>query len=209
LEHLLTSITADNFQTILAGDAEELDVHLQLLERNIVVGNSKSKLHCHCLTVDANGRVRLARLAEFMRAAAADYAIPKSKLRAARERDARFNSTVAVSQLHREAMQAFTDIKTTGEGGEMLLFLLAERFLRLPQVLCKMALKTDPRVHYHGADGVYAAASADGVLKLFWGESKIYGDAASATRECLASLAPFLLEPDSEGAEREKESALK
>ncbi len=74
----------------------------------------------------------------------------------------------------------------------MLLYLLAERFLGLPQVLCKMDLKTDSRMHYHGADGVYASVTEEGLLKLFWGESKIYADATDAIRDFLKSLAPFL-----------------
>ena len=54
----------------------------------------------------------------------------------------------------------------------MLLFMLAERFLKLPQILCKMALKTDSRLHYHGADGVYAGVTQEGVLKLYWGSRR-------------------------------------
>ena len=39
-----------------------------------------------------------------------------------------------------------------------------------------MDLKTDTAVHYHGADGVYARVTDDGIIKLFWGESKVYGE---------------------------------
>lgn len=74
----------------------------------------------------------------------------------AKARDEKWNSGEAVAALHEEAKRSFTDLALTGEGGEMLLFLLAERLLKLPQILCKMDLKTDTRLHYHGADGVYA-----------------------------------------------------
>ena len=90
----------------------------------------------------------------------------------------------------------------------MLLYLLAERFLKMPQVLCKMDLKTDSSMHYHGADGVYARVTEDGIIKLYWGESKIYGNVTDAIRDCLNSLTPFLLEPDSEGAGRERDLLL-
>jgi hypothetical protein len=158
--------------------------------------------------VDAGGKVKIARLAEFMRAMLADYAIPKKKLTAARARDLKYNSTGAVARLHQEAMNLFTDLKKTGEGGEMLLYLLSERFLKMPQVLCKMDLKTDTAMHYHGADGVYARTNTDGVVKLYWGESKIYGNVTDAIRDCLASLSPFLTEPDNEGAGRERDLLL-
>jgi hypothetical protein len=143
-----------------------------------------------------------------MRNALADYAVPRSQLEKARARDIRFKSSSAVAALHRQACSTFTDIENTGEGGEMLLFLLAERFLKLPQVLCKMDLKTDSHMHYHGADGVYAGVTDDGLLKLYWGESKIYNDATSAIRSCLASLAPFLVQTDSDGSARERDLVL-
>lgn len=192
----------------MAGDPEELDVHLQLVERDVAVQDCNVKVHCHCLTVDGNGRVRVNRLAEFLRNAIADYAIPKSRMQEARERDLKFKSSSAVAALHQEAKGIFTDLSHTGEGGEMLLYMLAERFLGLPQVLCKMDLKTDSHMHYHGADGVYAGVTDAGVLKLFWGESKIYGDATTAIRDCLSSLAPFLTEDDHEDSSRERDLVL-
>jgi hypothetical protein len=63
-------------------------------------------------------------------------------------------------------------------------------------------------MHYHGADGVYAGVTAEGMLKLFWGESKIYKTPDDAIKECLKSLAPFLIEPEHEGAERERDLML-
>jgi hypothetical protein len=203
-----SGITASDLSAALTGDPEALEVHLELIERNIEIDGHSVKVHCHCLTVDANGRLQLHRLAEFMRNAVADYAIPRAKLAEAKARDAKYNSTEAVGGLVEQARRSFTDLATTGEGGEMLLFLLAERFLKLPQILCKMDLKTDSRMHYHGADGVYAGVTDDGVLKLYWGESKVYGSAKTAIRSCLASLSPFLVEPEHEGADRERDLVL-
>jgi Cap4 SAVED domain len=173
-----------------------------------VLEDCSARLHCHCLTVDGNGRVKPERLAEFMRNAIVDYAIPKSRLDAARLRDAKHKSGSAVTELHHEAIGTFTNLSNTGEGGEMLLYLLAERFLKVPQVLCKMDLKTDSHMHYHGADGVYASVNENGLLKLYWGESKVYADPTAAIRDCLASLAPFLVETDHEGAGRERDLVL-
>lgn len=192
----------------LTGDPEALDVHLALIERDLPLDGHSVRIHCHCLTVDGNGRVQPHRLAEFMRNAVADYAIPRSKLAQAKARDQKFNSTEAVTALVEQARRSFTDLATTGEGGEMLLFLLAERFLKLPQILCKMDLKTDSRMHYHGADGVYAGVTEQGLLKLYWGESKVYKDAVEAIRSCLSSIAPFLVEPEHEDADRERDLIL-
>jgi hypothetical protein len=206
--HVLSTITEADLSSALTGDPEALEVELELIEKAASIAGHSVKVHCHCLTVDANGRVQPTRLAEFMRNAVADYAIPRSKLAEAKARDAKYNTTEAVTALVERAKRSFTDIAKSGEGGEMLLFLLAERFLKLPQIICKMDLKTDSRMHYHGADGVYAGVTRDGTLKLYWGESKIYKDPTTAIRDCLASLAPFLLEPDSEGSERERDLIL-
>lgn len=207
-EASLSHITAADLTAALTGDPEILDVHLSLVERDIIIDGCRVKIHCHCLTVDGNGRVQPHRLAEFMRNAVADYAIPRNQLAKARARDAEYNSTEAVTALVEQARRSFTDLAKTGEGGEMLLFLLAERFLKLPQVLCKMDLKTDPRMHYHGADGVYASVTPEGILKLYWGESKIYKEATTAIKDCLGSVAPFLVETEHEGAERERDLIL-
>ncbi|MEG3155155.1 HamA C-terminal domain-containing protein [Sphingomonas sp. RB1R13] len=204
----LSNITATDLASTLTGDPEALDVHLTLVESDVSIKGHAIKVHCYCLTVDGNGRVQPHRLAEFMRNAVVDYAIPRSKVAEAKARDLRFNSTAAVAELVERAKRSFTDLARSGEGGEMLLFLLAERFLKLPQILCKMDLKTDTRMHYHGADGVYAGVSPDGILKLYWGESKVYKKVAAALSDCLASLAPFLVEPDHEGADRERDLIL-
>ena len=37
----------------------------------------------------------------------------------------------------------------------MLLYMLVQAFLGLPQLLCKMPLKTSSEMHYHGADGIH------------------------------------------------------
>ncbi len=204
----LSTITATDLEAALAGDPEALDVHLTLIERDIAVAGQSVRIHCHCLAIDGNGRVQLRRLAEFMRHAAADYAISRPKLAQAKARDAKFNSNDAVAALVEEAKRSFTDLATTGEGGELLLYLLAQRFLKLPQILCKMDLKSDPQVHYHGADGVYAGVTPEGTLKLYWGESKVYAKAADAITACLKSLAPYLVEDEHEGAERERDLIL-
>lgn len=204
----LPIIAPADLESALIGNPETLEVHLTLVDRDILIDGHSVKIHCHCLSVDGNGRVRPHRLAEFMRNAVTDYAIPRSKLAEAKARDIKFNSTEAVAELIERAKRSFTDLATTGEGGELLLFLLAERFLKLPQIICKMDLKTDSRMHYHGADGVYAGVTQDGTLKLYWGESKVYADASAAIRDCLTSLAPFLIEPEYEEAGRERDLML-
>jgi hypothetical protein len=60
----------------------------------------------------------------------AGYAIPRSQLAKAKVGDTKYNSTEAVTALVEQARRSFNDLAKTVEAGEMLLFLLAERFLR-------------------------------------------------------------------------------
>ena len=96
LERKLSNLTATDLIAAVTGNPEALDVHLELIERDVAIDGVLVKIHCHCLTVDGNGRVEPHRLAAFMRNAVADYAISRSKLKEAKERDAKYNSTEAV-----------------------------------------------------------------------------------------------------------------
>lgn len=204
----LAPLSFEDFKQVIAADLKKLDVHLDLVERDVEVEGCEVRIHCHCLKVDANGKVSPRRLAEFMRTVIVDYAIPHDVRQRAKERDEREKTSEATIALYFRALGTFTDLTTTGEGGELLLYLLAERFLGLPQILCKMDLKTSGQVHYHGADGVYASVDDEGVLNLYWGESKIHADSARAIRECLSSLRPFLVEDEHEDSKRERDLVL-
>lgn len=206
--NVLAPLSLADFEQAIASKPNTLEIHLDLVERDIEVAGCKVRIHCHCLKVDANGRVSAVRLAEFMRSAVIDYAIPHEARQRAKERDNREGGSAATIEIYHRALGTFTDLKTSGEGGELLLYLLAERFLNLPQILCKMSLKTSSQVHYHGADGVYANVDEDGVLNLYWGESKIHSDPVKAIRECLSSLKPFLEEEEGEDAKRERDLVL-
>lgn len=192
----------------LRGDPIAVSAHLVPLERDILIGSTRTRLHCYFLPLDANGRVRFKPLAEFLRDQIVDYAIPRKTIEEAKRQVAATGSLSATSKLHERARSLFTHLAKTGEGGELLLFAMAEAVFGLSQIICKMTLKTSTAMHYHGSDGVYADVCPDGGLNIYWGESKIYGDPATAIRDCLGSLAPFLVQPDSADAAREQDILL-
>ena len=168
---------------------------LQDVESHVIVDGTQVTAHCHCLKLDGNGRPRIQDLVKVVAEHVLDYAIPRSRIREAAEEFERTRSTQKLMRLAEEAKSLFTDLDQSGEGGELLLFALAEKVLQLPQLICKMSLKTNTRMHVHGADGLHAGVdTATGKLLLYWGESKIYGDVTGAVRECLASVRPMLAE---------------
>lgn len=192
-------------QETLRGATPAINTHLLCLKRDIAVEDTKTLLHCYFLPLDGNGRVRWKPLADFLRNQIIDYAIPRRTIRAAYDQAQATSSMASISALHERARRLFTHLAKSGEGGELLLFAMAESIFGITQIICKMALKTSTSMHYHGSDGVYAEARDDGGLNLYWGESKVYRDPAPAIRNCLASLAPFLRDPEGEDAARSQD----
>jgi len=188
---------AEALARLARGAATDLSALLHDVERHVIVDGTNITAHCHCLTLDGNGRPRIEDLVEAVAEHVLDYAIPRSEYRAAREEAERTGSSHKVVRLHTKARNLFTDLIQSGEGGELLLFALAEKLLQLPQLICKMSLKTNTRMHIHGADGLHAGVDEQtGKLLLYWGESKIFGDVTNAVRDCLKSLAPMLQNND-------------
>lgn len=201
-------LTEQKLQSLVTGDPEELDVHLSEVKHEFTIDDVSIRTHCFCLTVDGNGRVQPTALAEFLRHAAVSYAVPKSELQEAQLRDIEHGSGAAVSRLADKARRLFVGLEKTGEGGELVLSLLAEQKLKLPQIIAKMSLKTSEGMHYNGADGVHAAIGEDDKLILYWGEAKVYKSVTTAIKSCFNSMAPFLVEEESTSSQRTRDLEL-
>jgi len=180
---------------LIRGTSTDLASLLHGLEVGHSIAGTRVTSHCHVLNLDGNGRPMIGDLVQAMKEAVLDYAIPRKRMAQAVAEASASGSGTKLMRLADEAVGLFADVAKSGEGGELLLFLLAEKLLGLPQLLCKMDLKTNRRVHVHGADGIHAGVNDDGRLVLFFGESKIYADPIQAIRDCLSSLAPVLLDP--------------
>jgi len=176
------------------GGPKITDSHLRVVDKEFPIAGTKTTVHCYSPALDAHGRMKIKPLAEFLTDRIIEYAIPRTAVEKAQKEAEEHNSYAAVLKLQRKAKAAFTEIKNSGEGGEFLVFALAEAVFEFTQILCKMSLKTSSSMHYHGADGVYANADSDGYLNVFWGESKLYENPTNAITDCLKSLAPFLNE---------------
>jgi hypothetical protein len=191
-----TTALEEALQHLARGQREDLGGLLVDVEVHFKIEKTKVVFHLHCLRLDGNGRPRVRDLVRAICENVLDFAIPRSEISAARAKMEATGSSAALVRLVVEARQLFTDLTQTGEGGELLLFVMAEQILGLPQLICKMSLKTNTRMHVHGADGLHAGVDPDTKkLVLYWGESKIYQEASDAIRECLASLAPMLKSP--------------
>lgn len=201
----IPDIIIRNLHALARGAPDALDAYLHSLHREIPMDDApRVSLHCHVLQVDGNGRPRANDLIEVICRSTLEYAIPRSRIRQAEDYRAQHNSNSQVVKLGREADDLFTTLVQSGEGGELLLFCIAEHILRLPQVLCKMDLKTSAEMHYHGADGVHCGVDPQtGMLAVYWAESKIYANATRAITACLESVAKLLRDAGGGDASRD------
>lgn len=158
------------------------------------IPDTKTTYRVRWLALDANNRPRLNALALHLYQRITDYCIPRSRIDEAKRQDEIDGGNAQIMALQEEARRLFLDSETSGEGGELLLFFLLEAELGLPQVLCKMPLKTNRKMPIHGVDGVHAGIQPNGNLAIYWGESKLYGSFQSALTDCFNSITPFLLD---------------
>lgn len=190
------------FGDIAAGTPEQTRAFFHVIGEQ-VIPETRVNYRVHWLALDANGRSRTAALAQHLYYRIVDYCIPRSRIDEARARDRREGGSAQLMMLQEEARRLFLDSETSGEGGELLLYFLLEAELGIPQILCKMPLKTNKSMPIHGVDGVHASMRDDGGLAVYWGESKLYADVQSAMSECFTSIAPFLLDDGSGVAHRD------
>lgn len=178
--------------SLLRGSSTDLDAYFADVQTHASLAGTKATVHCHALKLDAGGKPRIKDLARCIAGRVIEYAIPRGRIAEAERRDKATNSYRNVPELWRQAVSLFTNIAKTGEGGEMLLYALAQTFLGLPQLFCKMTLKTNAQMHVHGIDGIHAGLTPSGSLALYWGESKLYANVSKAVAECLKSIQPYL-----------------
>jgi hypothetical protein len=238
-------------EEIARGSSSTIASYLDTIEQTQLIGGTRTNFYSHMITRDGNGSPRLDDFADFLVRHVVEYAIPRSRISEAKSKDAasglsthivrlnleaqklftplktsgeggelllfvlgevllklpqlfckmsvktaggvHFHGADGIHGLNLEAQKLFTPLKTSGEGGELLLFVLGEVLLKLPQLFCKMSVKTAGGVHFHGADGIHVGIDPnDGALELYWGESKFHSTFDSAIADCLDSVSPFL-----------------
>jgi hypothetical protein len=183
----------DALKNLIRGPGDELKTFLEEVNFNVPIQDTKAVGHCHFVQLDGNGRPRVNDFIDFIATKIIEYSIPKTEITKAKEYYDKYKSPAKFSELEIKAKALFTDLKTTGEGGEVLLYILIQEYLKIPQLFCKMPLKTSSQMHYHGVDGIHAEydKSID-MLALYWGESKIYSDINKAITSCFDSLKQFM-----------------
>lgn len=189
--------TIEAFRSLARGDDHKFIHLLEAFETPVTLDNSSTTVRTHFLAHDVNGTVLLEPLADTLARFVVDFTIPRARIKKAYKEFELTGSSDAMMALRTEASELFVPSAGSGEGGELLLFLLMEKTLGYPQLLSKFPFKTNANMHVHGSDGVHGQLRQDGVLDLYWGESKLWTDSSKAIADCFKSIAPFLDPEDS------------
>lgn len=195
--------------TLIRGTGVELKTYLNecCFDKNVT--STRAQLHCYHVNLDGNGRPRVDDFIEFIATKVVEYSIPRSEFEKAKQYLNNFHSDSELGKLRNKAESLFSDLWNTGEGGELLLYMLVQEMLKIPQLLCKMPLKTNSRMHYHGVDGIHAKYDAvNDQLALYWGESKLYKNVDEAVTECFNSLKGYLLNSGGKESAQERDITL-
>ena len=183
-------------EDLLIKSDNELNSRIELIEKDLKFGSTNTSAHFYFIKLDGNGNPRRSDLLKYVAMKIVDYSIPKKEQIIARDYFVKNGSTSKIIELEHKAKKLFTDLEKTGELGEMLLYILTEDILKLPQIISKMTLKTSGKLHYQGADGIHFNYNeSDDSLDLYWGESKMELTITSALANCFNSISPFLTDP--------------
>lgn len=187
------AVLKEAFEDLKRWNTDFMETYFHEIEVPCNVWGTKASCYFHCVNLDGNGRPRVEALIKYICKNLVQYAIPRKKILEAVDYYNTSGSEEKITGLAIEARDLFNNQIISGEWGELILFLLAERVLGLPQLICKMNLKTSTDMHYHGADGLHVWTSEkDWKLCLYWGESKLQSDMATSVRKCMSSIAPLL-----------------
>lgn len=198
-----------NLLPLLRAKPHYLDAFLESVACNVSIPKTRTQAHCYFIALDGNKRPRVKDFSKFIAHRIVDYAIPRGEIARALNESVHTRSSSPILELNSKAKNLFSRLPKSGEGGEVLLSILAETFLQLPQLFTKMVLKTNAEMHLHGSDGIHVGVNRDnGNLAIYWGESKLYKNPALAVTNCFSSLAPYLLNDGGSESTQERDLQL-
>jgi hypothetical protein len=187
----------EHLEKMIRGDGTELDAYISSVENAKIVEGTYTNVRCYMINFDGHDFPRSNDLGKVLIEYLLDYSIPRNEIKKAQIKDLENNTSKHISALNRKARELFTTVSKTGEPGEVLLYLMTQSFLKLPQAITKMSLKTNSKLHYNGADGVHLGYDTENQkLNIYWGEAKLYQSHGEAIKNCFESLAPFLAASD-------------
>jgi hypothetical protein len=183
---------------LLLGNFDHLAPRIRHLEYETAVCGKRIEVRCSYLAF----RDGLPTFDDFIEVVARHtiaFCLPRSEIKNATAKIAagdHVQGGIIMDELAQKAKGLFIKARKgshrSGEGGEIVLYILNEWLLKAPQIISKMYLKTNNNMPVHGTDGIHAKYDPAGkLLKIYWGESKAYKTLPSALGAALDSIAEF------------------
>ena len=175
----MDKLKAINWASLVAGKHSWIDDHFKV---HSVLEDKKTV--CRFFSLDFSGtQQEMLSLTEALSESIEHYVFDEKQL-------ARFRKEGKVP--FQRAMKFFgkTNPDMDGKYGELLLYLLTEKFLQTPLVSHKLSLITNTNDQVKGGDGIFFGDYKD-ELAILIGESKIHQGAAGAMEDALESLDRF------------------
>ena len=193
--HGVTEIDLDVVVAALRRDYSKLSARLRELQHTVVCECAGATLRLH-FPAFRQGTATVYELVEAISLHMTSYALPRAEVAAVESKYGQISPAEfrdETTALNTTALRLFKKASEAtgrnGECGELILYLLTEWVLEAPQLIAKMALKTNSEMPVFGSDGVhvkYCAKSSR--LYLYWGEAKLYDDVSDAITKAIESI---------------------
>jgi hypothetical protein len=188
-------MTSPDLTAYLDGDYSKLNTHLR--EFDITWNEQDVKIDGHFYYLAfADGNPTVQELVTFLEGFIVRYCIPRRERLRVQAEVVKTGDTKYLDKLLRKAKDLFVRDETTGEPGELLVFILMEAILKAPQMLTKMSLKDNPRAPVLGSDGIHVRIDEKGNIILYWAEAKLDGELSRAFDRLCESLQNLDVERD-------------
>lgn len=183
----------------LESDFSFLDKLLVTLTPEITSSSPDIAVRAHYLPF-RNGKPMTGELLDTIRAYICNFALSRAEIEDTHslvKTSSPQDAMIAYNRLRDTAsdiyIKAQKSTNRNGECGELLLYLLIEWFLKAPQVVAKMSLKTSTTMPVHGSDGIHVRYDqANDKLWFIWGESKLHASLDGAISAALKSVGEAL-----------------
>ncbi|RKH32734.1 DUF1837 domain-containing protein [Corallococcus praedator] len=177
-------------KNLLSASAKQCRACIRQVEFSAEIQGVEATLHAHYIDFDGDGEPKIRVLASVLMRHIVKYAL-SSRVR--HQLKSISSDPDDLSALEwREARRLFTQKKTAGDPGELLLYLLLESLFEAPQLVCKMELKTNENDEVKGCDGIHARwDNTSDCLVVYLGESKLHGEIAGGLSSAFTSIKDF------------------
>jgi hypothetical protein len=142
-------------------DLSKLSVSLLTIDHAVETECSELKLRLH-FPAFRQRKPMVAELIDAVSLHIMNFCLPRSQVSGVQELYGKLEVDEFMQRVEALRQEAFDLFKRAhqatnrnGEAGELILYLLTEWLLGAPQIIAKMALKTNTEMPVHGADGVH------------------------------------------------------